>query len=1537
MKPDGVATAAMEPMDAKEGAGPVCEEPQPAPPSEVKKPAGEGKPPGDKTKSGKSGDAKGKAKGPTRAKASTNVLTGTKASATSPRPSPAQNRVLNGVQKQPASNGVPKKTAPPASEKKKLAPAPAPAKKSVSPTKPAEKKPAVARPASAPAAAGTPSPKKKAAAATSNDAKAKPKTAAPRPTSAAPAKSSTGAAAKPDKPAVSMATRPAAGPPPRPAPAASAGKLASSSARPGPVKTPVPSAGKASTTQSPKPPTPAKKDVSRSTSTVAKKPTESPGRPSAAKTSKSESPKPVSASKSDAPNKRPVSSAKPADFKPTRPKPQEVKASTSPRPSGSKPGVGKSASPKKAVGSSTPMPVKRAPKPTPPVSAAEEQTEENLHQKAAAASVSDTAAPAPQAPAAEPNVGHALQREEAEELLPQPVDLAEEETKVANISTPRKEDSQDLVVLSEPEVASLAQSSPSSTPASLSLQAQSASPVVEPVISHDDTSSKDQPPMTTTEDSVEYEPKIQPHVESTPQVSASIDQLAMISPIGETEVAVEKADEEINVDNDEDEEYEEKEDEDEKHEKKECSIQLSDMSMPQTKSDDLDLDTKDINGHQEELTKHPSVFLEETATLDDREEVSLMGKDSESTDDTTYDSRITQHTCVMQLEKEDGQQEEEEEEEEEEEKQWEEMEQQEKQQEKQQEEEEQEEEEEKHQSEEEQEKEQQQVEETKEDKHQSEEEQEKEEEQQVEEEEEEKQQVEQEVEFSLQLPEICSSQPMEKFPAETNCSGFQGPMRTDLELDADHVDHDDDDNGEDDDDSDDNEDDDDVKGSQQEVQHHSTFDLLETTERTFSSMEARLKGKECEIFDAPSHHSELLPDIAVENRRVEEESDTQELERKSQPIAEYLTEFTNLVSCAGVQGLSNPVIDATNVNDCHLETQILSTPDLLGALERTSNQERASLMETEGKLIDTLSQNNDSTPQNPPMEEEETEEAQFSLQMSEMSSSWQMEEFPAKSVDLISCVSSQSPSTVDMGNEDLSKSQVKTLEQDISILPEGMDGACILGETNLKEEEGAVVCSVAHHFNSVQETQEKHEKEEDDDDEEEEEEEADQQDDMDVGSERAEDCRGVPHEDEEEDEDVEMASEVVTEGGLESYENVDEDDHAEGEHCLYNLNLTPSLPPVTSGPWDQLSLITANQPLDQSLEPVLPAQPAWLDLGNTLRKEEPLLQASDKSPLDEVSRPVMPGCQPSSLGDAQQAAHCSSGSETGTPEELADYDSSSGVESRSEDKQRTPVPPAQPDIEQDLGIHLEKGDVEGEEEEAETLPADEVMGDPPTAHTSAPSSPSSSGDEASDTEGEIQINDPSSHIIDNANLDGKSGAHDQPALDESGEEDGGTPQSAASVPSYAFDCPTSNAHSTAESCGKSPGLFSLENEEQLLEDAKDPCLVQELTMSAATGHIDDHLGSPVALLPLVHNEENDKEEEDEDEEEEEVDPDEEQYLLRGKSEIGFPGILSSTGPLEADGHLSSHHHHTSGEDSESQPPYFTAICDKTDNALAGNV
>ncbi|KAK6311869.1 hypothetical protein J4Q44_G00175330 [Coregonus suidteri] len=340
-------------------------------------------------------------------------------------------------------------------------------------------------------------------------------------------------------------------------------------------------------------------------------------------------------------------------------------------------------------------------------------------------------------------------------------------------------------------------------------------------------------------------------------------------------------------------------------------------------------------------------------------------------------------------------------------------------------------------------------------------------------------------------------------------------------------------------------------------------------------------------------------------------------------------------------------------------------------------------------------------------------------------------------------------------------------------------------------------------------------------------------DDMDVSSERAEEHRKVcQQEDEEDDEDVEMPSEGVTESGLESCGNADEDDYTE-EDRLDNLNRSP-IPP--SSAW--------SSPQSPSL---------------------PLEEMESSAPVEASAPPGPPAVgmsQSSTLSGTALAVHSSS--ETSTPEELRDYDSSSGVESRS-DKQQTPVPSnVQPDLEQDLGIHLERGD---EEEEAETLPADEVLGaGPPTAPASAPSSPSTSGDEASDMEGEMQINDPDVPIAmdDSTEFDSPPPSRILPALEEDkevveapageGEEDGGggTPQSANSVASYGFDCTmsNSNAHSTAESCGKSPGIFSLENEDQLPEEAKDPSLIKELTLPAAAAQSEDLLGGPVDLLPL---------------------------------------------------------------------------------------
>uniref|UniRef100_A0A8C8EXH1 BTB/POZ domain-containing protein n=1 Tax=Oncorhynchus tshawytscha TaxID=74940 RepID=A0A8C8EXH1_ONCTS len=456
--------------------------------------------------------------------------------------------------------------------------------------------------------------------------------------------------------------------------------------------------------------------------------------------------------------------------------------------------------------------------------------------------------------------------------------------------------------------------------------------------------------------------------------------------------------------------------------------------------------------------------------------------------------------------------------------------------------------------------------------------------------------------------------------------------------------------------------------------------------------------------------------------------------------------------------------------------------------------------------------------------------------------------------------------------------------------------------------------------------------------------------DMDVSSERAVDqnvCQQEDEEDEEEeddDDDVEMPSEGVTESGLESCGNADEDDYTE-EDRLDNLNRS-TVPPSSAwgqtnpftDPWAQPHLSsphTASSPLsdhgaDGPETPTQSSAQAWLDLSAPslmLQSEQPSEpqtapeEMESSSPVEASAPPDPPAVgmsQSSTLSGTALAVHSSS--ETSTPEELRDYDSSSGVESRS-DKQQTPVPSnVQPDLEQDLGIHLERGD---EEEEAETLPADEVLGaGPPTAPASAPSSPSTSGDEASDTEGEMQINDPDVPVTmdDSAEFDSPPSARILPALEEDeevveapagGEEEdggGGTPQSANSVASYGFDCTmsNSNAHSTAESCGKSPGIFSLENEDQLPEEAKDPSLIKELTLPAAAAQSEELLGGPVDLLPLGQP------------------GDQHHYMLGGKMDADDLEDTLCLGPQDA------------GEASEGQPPYYSAICDKTDSFLAGN-
>uniref|UniRef100_A0A4W5REP5 BTB/POZ domain-containing protein n=1 Tax=Hucho hucho TaxID=62062 RepID=A0A4W5REP5_9TELE len=454
--------------------------------------------------------------------------------------------------------------------------------------------------------------------------------------------------------------------------------------------------------------------------------------------------------------------------------------------------------------------------------------------------------------------------------------------------------------------------------------------------------------------------------------------------------------------------------------------------------------------------------------------------------------------------------------------------------------------------------------------------------------------------------------------------------------------------------------------------------------------------------------------------------------------------------------------------------------------------------------------------------------------------------------------------------------------------------------------------------------------------------------DMEVGSERADDPRRVRHD--EDDEDVEMASEGVTESGLESYGNADEDDFAEDE-TLDNLNRAPPAPLLPSAqgdqpnpnsfcdPWAQpypqaASAAPLQTPTSPSSDPwqadmetptLYSAQP-WLQLAATPfvpALHEPSHQPAPASPLEkETLAPLHSlsliaasgrGMSPSStLSATELAVHSSS--ETSTPEEFCDYNSSSGVESRSEGGKLHTLPAAlvpvlslQPELEDlDLGIHLE-----GEGEEAETLPANEVPGDPATAPTSNPSS-SSTEDEASDMEGEAQL-DELGQGINNVTFDSKPGAQRCLSALEEGEETSGgaeeggdTPQSANSAASYAYDMTASNnTHSTAESCAKSPGIFSLE---ELPEEAKDLSLIQELTLRPPQ----QQAASADSLL--VSN------------------PEEQQYMLCGtlEAELGDTGDLKPLDPalfaapqLPGEGPLVT------------QPPYYSTICENTENSLTG--
>ncbi|XP_031690358.1 mucin-17 [Oncorhynchus kisutch] len=1632
MKPDGVATAAMEPMEALD-ADPVNEsvamgeEPNqaaPAPHTEgvgQQGEMGQGEPQPEPaqvapTKTGNSkaaADPKAKTKAPAaKTKPGTTIKTTTGPGS---RPNTAQSRLTNGVSK-PHANGVAKKTTAGAPEKttpkRPVGTAVAPTTKTTA--KVGEKKAAgTTRPASAPAAtngvkATTGTAAKKTPAAPTNGVKATTtaakKPTAPRPVSAATTKPSTAAAPKPDRPPVSKTTRPAtAAPGSRPASAAAStatAKSSTSTAKPGTPTakttstTPrpasakagstTPSAGRIPTSQPSKTATPIKKDVTKS---ATKKPAAAPlTRTSPAKTTKPETPKSASSSKPDSTPKKLAASSKAADTKKTPSKPTPSKdVSAGPKTPSSKP-AGKASTPKKTVGSNTPMAVKRGPKPT---MAAEPATKEGETQDAAVAATISAAALAAvvsMATSEEAVVAvvpeeketvplQASQPEEAPEAilsqLSAQLDLVPLEEPADTVSplgttvlSPPCSPTGPMSPVREPQNASAlldmhVQPEPSS-------QNQSAmapqSPVQEEEIFQADCWAQNQSAMAP-QSPVQEEVKVQPDEQqedllmpssSAPPafsiMSQPMDEFTsevLVSPSQDQEEAVEKADEEINEDDDD-------EEEEERTVGKPTSLLDMSSSQPSEEAkpagfsgatgwhrDDVlsGMDSEDVSSMSSRLqgaselssTQHTGL-LQGTQSSDALVDSSLKGEgspdvetllneDNEDEEDRKVckptslldmsssqpseeakpagfsgstgwhgddllsrmdsedvSSRLqgsseissTQHTGLLQgtqssdalvdssLKGSEGEgdfmgspnvetlsnDEEEDEEEYEDRK----------------------------------------------------------------------------VCKPTSLFDMGSSQPSEEakpagFSGSTGWHGDDRLSRMDSEDVSSRL-----------------------QGSSviSSTQHTG---LLQGTQSSDALVDSSLKGSEGE--------GDFMGSPNVETLSNDEEEDEEEYEDRkvckptslfdmgsSQPSEEAKPAgFSGSTGWHGDDRLSG--MDSEDVSSCLQGSAEISSTHHRGLLQGEEingddeeEEERTVLVDSglkgsegEGAFmgspnVETLSN------------EEEDRKVCKPTSLFDMSSSQPSEEAKPAGFsgstgwhgnDLLSGMDSEDVSSRLQGSSEISSTQHTGLLQ-------GTQSSDALVDSSLKGSEGEGAFTGSTNVETLSNDEER-------------------VDDMDVSSERAVDHQNVcQQEDEEDDDDVEMPSEGVTESGLESCGNADEDDYTEDR--LDNLNRS-TVPPSSAwgqtnpftDPWAQPHLSsphTASSPLsdhgaDGPERPTQSSAQAWLDLSapslmlHSEQPSEPQTAPEEMESFSPVEASAPPGppavgmSQSSTLSGTALAVHSSS--ETSTPEELRDYDSSSGVESRS-DKQQTPVPSnVQPDLEQDLGIHLERGD---EEEEAETLPADEVLGaGPPTAPASAPSSPSTSGDEASDTEGEMQINDPDVPVTmdDSAEFDSPPSARILPALEEDeevveapagGEEEdggGGTPQSANSVASYGFDCTmsNSNAHSTAESCGKSPGIFSLENEDQLPEEAKDPSLIKELTLPAAAAQSEELLGGPVDLLPLGQP------------------GDQHHYMLGGKMDADDLEDTLCLGPQHA------------GEASEGQPPYYSAICDKTDSFLAGNV
>nr|XP_021328323.1 mucin-5AC [Danio rerio]XP_697084.4 mucin-5AC [Danio rerio] len=1468
MKPDGVDTASMEPMEAL-NAGPAIEvapvgeaqdqalpateaEPQPTAPLSATNKTGKEKPT----------DPKAKTKAPAKTKT---PIAGTKASTTSSRPPTGQSRLTNGAQKSQA-NGVTKKTttgsldkktSTTAGPKKPVGSATAPTAKT--PTKVAEKKPlGTARPASAPSngvkTTGTAQPIKKAPAAPANGLKPKPKTTAPapRPATASTTKSSTTDAPKPSvaKTARSVGSVPAARSSPaapKPAtpttasktptstsrPTTATPKTPSTTAKPSPAKTTAPPSGR---TPTPKTTTPVKKDVSKLSSTPApKKTTSSPlTRPATSKPAKPDTPKSALTAKAESASKKPSTASKAADVKTSKPKESKAtpskEVSASPKTTGTKPST-KTSSPKKTVGSSTPMSLKGGPKASAPADTAAKEAEKKDIVPAVVAATTAVAAVV------------SVVASEGPEKVPEDLSsVAVSEVKLEDSFTtpiPAYSETKDSVEMATPVI-----------PSTMDKSDKDATPM--PYLSEEQIEDR------TSDETPEETGPFLPHIHPASEETTKDKTMSVIPPTSfeATEVkdstAFTLTSEEIPVDT------------------------TTSVIPPTSYEERQETVSPVILSTFEETYEHENVSLIPPTSYEERQETvsPVINPTFEETHEhvttsfvppTSCDARKETVSPVIPHASEETP-------------------------------------------------------------------------------EHETTSVIPPTSYEAREESVSPVHASKEIPEEvTTHTSYEAPEQNTIESAFDEEPEDPDTPV--------------ISPTPDDVELTYAQDISQSMDtykdnNASSLFSAEVDQEEPVPAESPLGTTILSPPSSPTGPismpvEIPSSSPFQDLQCAAETWPQSSSLFPHTATTEDMEQDEESEED----DDKQQEDIAMSSAAkvAMGGFEMLGSaggdhirpeapvsawQEREEAVE---KAEEEINEDND--------EEEEEEEDDEEDEVREIGIEEPLPQ-TEKDDDFKKGVTGFASSDWGMMQSDDMFSSNKHDSEVTS--PFSAEDKCSAKETHgfaineTDEEKPFTGPPGIQSFGS----------------EDEEEDEEDLKEHMDLEHD-AEDHK-QQEEKEKEDEDVEMIHKGMAESGVcGNYDDDDEEDEEENqnyteERCL-DFSSTGHNAPATTMPsttaWSQ------SNPFSDSL-----AQPASFlsesSLSDTRFQDPdttstfsavpetsitfaadpdtppkspapPLIQASEPQPESQAetgySVPAEPGIlaapaigmsQSSTLSGTALAAHSSS--ETSTPEELRDYDSSSGVESRS-DKQQTPVPAIQPDMEQDLGIHLERGD--GEEEEAETLPADEILGDAATAPASVPSSPSTSGDEASDTEGEMQINDPDVAVDDKTTVPHNLSAldEDEEAPEQIGEEDGGTPQSANSVASYGFDCSASisNAHSMAESCGKSPGIFSLENEEQLPEEAKDPSFIKELTLPAATAYSDDLLGCPVDLLPIS---------------EPATERDagfDEHYMLCSKTD---PGTMEEMDP-ESPMHLSPQH----GDDTDGQPPYFSAICDKTDNFLAGNV